>query len=97
MWGDASHYHCPRIEEDSQLLVASVINQQQYPIASQDSSPTLPLVDDVVNLIQSSITSTYPSREECDATPVFLVSSDNTRLGVIYYVSTDSPPRPSKN
>ena len=56
-------YHCPHIEEPSQLLEVGVITHQQYPVASQESSPTLHLVDDVVNLFQYSVTSTSPSAE----------------------------------
>jgi hypothetical protein len=44
-------YHFPYIEEASQLLEDSVVSQQQPSVSSQESSPTQPLVDEVVNMI----------------------------------------------
>jgi hypothetical protein len=41
-----------------------VISQQQHPVASHEPSPNKPLVDEVVDLIPSSIYPTLPLESE---------------------------------
>ena len=61
-------YCYPCMEEAPKLLEVSVISQAQPSIDSYESSPTLPLVDDVVEPIQCSVNPTPPSGGDCDAT-----------------------------
>jgi hypothetical protein len=73
---NANHhtYHFPRIEEASQLLEDNVVSQQQPSIASQESYPTQPMVDEVVNRIRSSIDPTLPSKSDLNTIDIFFVS-----------------------
>ena len=67
-------YHFPRIEEASQFLEDSVVAQQEPSVSSQESSPTQPLVDEVVNTIRSLVEPTLPSESDLNTTNVFFVS-----------------------
>jgi hypothetical protein len=82
-------YLFPCMDEASQLLEDIVVSQQQPPIASHDSSPNQPLVDEVVGLIQSSVDPTLPLESEVDTTQFFLVTSYSSGQGGISPVSME--------
>jgi hypothetical protein len=77
-------YLFPCMDEASQLLEDIVVSQQQPPVASHESSPNQPLVDEVVILIQSLINPTLPLESEVDTTQVFLVTLDSSDKGAFH-------------
>jgi hypothetical protein len=85
-------YLFPHMDEASQLLEDIVVSQKQPPVASHESSPNQPLVDEVVSLIQSSVDPTLPLESEVDTTQVFLVTSYSSRQGGISPISMEPPP-----
>jgi hypothetical protein len=85
-------YLFPHMDEASQLLEDIVVSQKQPPVASHESSPNQPLVDEVVGLIQSSVDPTLPLESEVDTTQVFLVTSYSSGQGGISPISMEPPP-----
>jgi hypothetical protein len=80
-------YLFPRMDEASKLLEDIVVSQQQPPTASHESPPDPPLVDEVVDLIPSSVDPTLPLESEVDTTQVLLVTIDSSGQGGISPIS----------
>jgi len=70
-------YLYPRMDEGSKFLEDIVVSQQQPPTASHESSLNPPLIDEVVDLIPSSVDPTLPLESEVDTTQVILVTIDS--------------------
>jgi hypothetical protein len=90
--GNHHTYHFPRRKEASQVLEDSLISHRQPSVASQESSPTQPLVDQVVNTIQYLVEPTLPLESVLNTTNVFFVTSDSFGQGRISLVSMEPHP-----
>jgi len=82
--GERHHtYLFPHMDEASKLLEDIVVFQQQPPTASHESSPNPLLVDEVVDMIPSSVDPTLPLESEVDIAHVLLVTTDKSRQWAI--------------
>jgi hypothetical protein len=80
------------MDEPSKLLEYIVVSQQQHPTSLHESSPNPPLVDEVVNLIPSSVNPTLPLESEVDNAQTLLVPIYSSIQGGILPISTEPPP-----
>jgi len=85
-------YLLPCMDEASQCLEDIVVSQKQPPISSHESSPNQLLVDEVIDLIQSSVDPTLPLESEVDTTHDFIITSGSFKQGGISPISMEPPP-----
>jgi hypothetical protein len=80
-------FHC--MDEASKLLEYIFVSQQQSPIASHESPPDPPLVDEMVDLIPSSVNPNLPLESEFYISQVLLVTIHSYGQGGISPVSLE--------